>query len=310
MQSAFQAEDMKKLLRPILFFAGLAAIAYLCIVNWDDVRTMWLTANIPLLLLATITALIANVVIAELLAAIFRENGLRITRTEAMNAFFLSQVAKYVPGKVWQLLHQHASIKDSSLLQVTMSNIQLFAYQILLLLVLGCSILAFLEVELLQALLLSGVLLAVLFCTLHKQIDRRLLLLVLRRLGLAAAGKTTRDWIPLVSLLGLLHTVAIVLFIMSMVQVNFAEVLRLFSFNAISWSLAALTLLVPSGIGVKEGLFVWLATLTPSGLSIEQSLALALAMRLWLILQDLLGLVVPYLQRRLGRVIHDEGSST
>lgn len=86
---------------------ALAAVLYFVLTyvarNWGEIRSYpWELAPVPLVL-ATAAAALALVVFATLWAALLRAGGERIGYRRALPIFFVSNLARYVPGKVWQL---------------------------------------------------------------------------------------------------------------------------------------------------------------------------------------------------------------
>jgi glycosyltransferase 2 family protein len=86
---------------------ALAALLYFVLTyvarNWREIRSYpWEIAPVPLVL-ATAAAALALVVFAALWAALLRAGGERIGYRRALPIFFVSNLARYVPGKVWQI---------------------------------------------------------------------------------------------------------------------------------------------------------------------------------------------------------------
>ena len=221
--------------------------------------------------------------------------GARVGLSAALRVFAAANLARYIPGGVWQFASLAAMSAASGLSIVAVVSAAVFQQTVLASvgLVLG---LAFAPVTRLGAswsvplpALLTVVLLAIagliaLLPTATRAIEawlsrRRRMTLSLprvRRRDVATyVGLTTLGWIG--------YAVAFVLFAHGVLDPMPLEPLMLAASFILSYVAGILAVFAPSGLVVREAALV--ALLAP-GLGGEQALALALASRLWLTLVD------------------------
>jgi len=106
-QSAKQSSS-KKLLLFIIKLILFAVVAYFIYLqfrgNWNDIKTyQWQINNAALLILSVFCALISLLIFAATWGKVVQGFGDRLSLPVAFKISYLSNLGRYVPGKIWQL---------------------------------------------------------------------------------------------------------------------------------------------------------------------------------------------------------------
>ena len=102
--------------------------------NWPAILRMALTAHWGLLAWALVALVLANVGMALIFAGfVSRASGTVMSTAQVAGTFLLSQVAKYVPGKIWSVAMQAAMLQSPRATKgVLLANIELMIVNLLL----------------------------------------------------------------------------------------------------------------------------------------------------------------------------------
>lgn len=102
--------------------------------NWPAILRMALTAHWGLLAWALVALILANVGMALIFAGfVSRASGTAMSTAQVTGTFLLSQVAKYVPGKIWGVAMQAAMLQSPKATKgVLFANIELTIINLLL----------------------------------------------------------------------------------------------------------------------------------------------------------------------------------
>lgn len=281
------------LIAATLVFLGLAIAR-----NWTQIAAFDWSIR-PLELGASVLVLIAamawGVFVWHRVIARFEAPGLRF-RT-LLWIWFLSNLARYVPGKIWQFvgavqLGRRAGVAPSVILtsMVVHTGLTLVSAALVSLLAIPTVLdeLGTAGALLLVAAAGSGVLLvhpAVLNFGLHMVPDR-----------LSAEGLTwTGSWADGVRLLALstaawlIYGAAFVLFARSLVPIPIALAPALIAANALAFLIGYMFFVAPGGLGAREAALALL--LGPLG-SLGVAAVIAVAFRLWLIIGEVAGAAI------------------
>ncbi|MFP4624342.1 MAG: lysylphosphatidylglycerol synthase domain-containing protein [Gemmatimonadota bacterium] len=273
-----------------LVFLGLAIArnwAEIAAHDWN-VRPLHLAASVGLLVLA----LASGVVVWH--RVVLRFQGHRIPLRTLLRVWFLSNLARYVPGKIWQFvgavqLGRQAGIAPAVLLTslVVLTGLTLVAAALISLAALptvfaelGWAGVTFLVTG--AVLGIAGVHPAVINYALGKVPER------LHPENLTWTG----SWLDGIGLLTLsfgawtLHGLAFALFTHSLVGTTAAAVPALVAANALAFLIGYMALVTPGGLGAREAALALM--LGPLG-SLGVAAVIAVAFRLWLIVGELLG---------------------
>ncbi len=286
---------LRTVLAAVLVTATLVFLGLAIARNWTQIASFdWSIqpAELALSVLVLIGAMAWGVFVWHRVIARFEAPGLRL-RT-LLWIWFLSNLARYVPGKIWQFvgavqLGRRAGVPPSVILTslvihtgltlVSAALVSLLALPVVLE-ELGPAGAVFLVVA-----AASGVLLvhpAVLNFGLRMVPDR-----------LAAQGLTwTGSWgdgvrlLLLSTIAWLIYGTAFALFADSLVSVPLALAPALIAANALAFLVGYMVLVSPGGLGAREAALALM--LGPLG-SLGVAAVVAVAFRLWLILAELLG---------------------
>ncbi len=118
----------------VLMLLALAWMGWLIWRNWPALAGMASTAQWGLLALALVALALANVGMALVFAGfVARASGDPMPTVRVAGTFLLSQIAKYVPGKIWSVAMQAAMLQSPKVTKgVLLANIELTIVNLLL----------------------------------------------------------------------------------------------------------------------------------------------------------------------------------
>lgn len=275
-------------------FLGLAIAR-----NWHQLEAYdWSVRWLPLV--ASVVALAAvfgwGVVVWKLVLDRFDHPP--VTLRPLLRIWFYSNAARYVPGKIWQLVGAGEMARRAGLSGpvVVTSMMATAAFSLLSAAVVAAVTLVPRAGALEGAVPVAAVVLiaAASFVLVHPRVMNRGLALVPRFLsrdvlrwrgswadGLLMLGLSTFSWI--------LYGAAFTLFVHSLVAVEPSAVVPLTGVNALSFLVGYVVFLAPAGVGARESaMAVLLGGLGPTAVVA----VVAVLSRLWTIAAELLGIVV------------------
>jgi glycosyltransferase 2 family protein len=293
-----------RLLQPL--FAGLAllSIAYIVSSQWESLRAYpwrfhggWL-ALASLLLVGT--WLLEVVIWRELLLQV----GGRLSYHAAVRTWFLSSIVRYVPGNIWQPISMTLYCRERGVRpEATLTSIALFQLLTLLAVVPVATVyvIAAQPLSILGA-LSSGpglVLLGVMFAPVVILVARPRWLLEILNWLLHKAGRNRLDitissrrlllLISAMTIVWLLWGVTFAAFAFSLASYTVAAQValapHLIAAYPMAYAVGVLSLITPSGFGVREGAFYFLLAPYSDGAAIT---VIALGMRLFTLAGELL----------------------
>ena len=272
--------------------AGIVFIAFavaLLVRQWSDVQRAAadLAINWPQIGLATVTVLIAYALLVETWRRTVAAWGEQLDRKAAARIWFVSNLGRYVPGKVWQIgamgmLAQERGISPVAATgSAVIVNIVSVIAGVGVVVATGGRVLARYAGE---TIALAGVLLAALV---FLPVGMTLALRLYRRL---TGKELTLGTLPpralIVALIGtsaawLLYGVAFRSFALAVGAADSGGLAAYTAAYTFSYLLGYLVLLAPGGIGVREGALV--ASMTQLNLaSVGEATVVAVTSRLWL----------------------------
>lgn len=297
-----------RLAKVALVAAGLACIGVLVVQGRGEIAVIardlrWGPFGASLAL-----ALVTHAVAGQVLGRLLAKHGEPVPARLASAMFFYSQVAKYVPGKVWGLVYQAATLRASlpgfrvvffaNVDQMAMAMAANVAVAVALVLagMPGWSLLA----ALVGLVVVVGVYRSALVAIASAPL-RRLLRMP------AGAGATRVDgagtaWTALYYLaMWVAYVPACFLLLDAALGLGPARAAPVIAFMCLAWVTGALAFVVPAGIGVREVVFVWLFQHSGVPGSLELIGAVAVLFRFWQVLQDALGALVQWTWDRCAR---------
>lgn len=279
-----------KYLLPILIFLFLAKSIYS---NWQQIREYPWQFDFPLLALSALLGSSWFFLRTWIWWQLVREMHEHVPYWPAFRVFMISEVARYVPGKIWQYvsrIYLAEKYKVPPALTLTSALVELLMMMVAagaVSLANASRILPALE-EQYRPLLLVALLVAV--ALVHPR--------SLKLWSRVLAKFLNQEWIPfdvryshlvmilLASLLTwALSGVGFALFVQALTDAGDGRMVQLTTIYAAAWLIGLLAIVVPAGVGVREGIMtILLAAMMPQ----PTAAVLAIASRLWVTLLELL----------------------
>ncbi len=308
LKSAVRNRQVRRAVGYLLAAAILLSLGNVLYRTWGDLAKsdFHFDFNLPRLCISLALCVVARSFAVEAWRRTLISLGDRLGFTFAMRVWFVSNLARYVPGNVWQVATMMAMVEQAGVSK-TNALLSQVVYTALALAIAGLLGLAFF---LFRPDLLNGALppdiataapwvVAIVFIVLVivfalPQFNRLVVWgtgKVMRRTIIAPTPTFARGTLPpLFSLaMWLTNGLAFWLFISSVVDLPLAQLPVFIAMNAGAYWIGYMSFVTPSGLGFREGALAWmLATLLPAPVAV----ALSLATRLWATAGELLGVVL------------------
>ena len=303
---------------------GFVFIAYLLKQGWPVLHKQLSQIRWDLFLTSIVIALCGSVITSFYFHKLLEKFHGPLPSRLCINMYFFSQIAKYIPGKIWALIFQgligRGHVSGSTII---LANVELTATQINNTLCTGLVLILYLQAHYALALLVliitaAGCYMISVSCFIKKTSGR--LLSILRK-----TKKYQHLDIHTLTCQHRFHTgwlmAFFVLFCAAAAVSHFAMLLSLFSFSTqtamfytalltLSWIIGVITLISPAGMGVRELIFIVLAQVSSQQLDQQTLAAIAVVTRLWMIVYEMLGVSLLYLiNKRFPFVLPSSSSS-
>lgn len=254
--------------------------------NWDKLRHYEWQFNYPYVILSFVLLLGALALMVFLWRSILVSMGHPLESKRAWKIWFVSNLGRYVPGKVWQILGMvylcekegipKMTTTTSILLAQAWSIISAFVLMGVYLLVAGTQ--AFPRASVMLICFVPLGLVLVYPPILEKLINRLLLLLKRDPIRLPLSFGHSLAYLAKYFLSWMVYGVAFSLFVFSIHPVSLTTVPAFICIFATSYTLGFLFILVPGGLGVREGL---IAALLSVYMPLHMATVISLLSRLW-----------------------------
>lgn len=290
--------------RRALLVLALAAAAWAVASRWDDVRVAWSALPVLTVLAAFAAALAYVVATMASWRAVLTDLGSDVPLGAASRMFLVSQLGKYVPGGVWNLVAAAeigADLRIPRRRSVTVMAVALLVSIVTGLLVAVAAVLAG-PADVRDTYWLALLALPVLVVLLLPPVLNRLLGLLLRLLRrppleqpLSTGGLVRASaWALVAWLLAGLHTWLLVTALGA--ETTLATAALATGAYALAWTVGFLVVVVPAGVGVREAV---LGLVLAGQLSGGAVVVIVLASRVLMTLADVaLGLAAAAGKRR------------
>lgn len=272
-----------KYLLPLAIFVFLARSIY---TNWEQIREYPWQFDLPLLALAVVFGSTWFFLRAWIWAQLVHEMHEKLPYWPAFRVFMISEVARYVPGKIWQYVSRIYLAERYNIppaLTLTSALIELLLIMVAaggITLANASRVLPQLE-EQYRPLVVVGILAAL--ALVHPR--------SLRTWSRLLARFLRQEWVPfdvryshlvmilMASLLTwVLAGMGFACFVQSLTPSAAGRTVQLITIYAASWLIGLLAVVVPAGVGVREGtMTVLLAMMMPH----PTAAVIAIAARLW-----------------------------
>lgn len=308
LKSAVRNPRVRRAVGYVLAAAILLSLGNVLYRTWGDLAKADFHFEFNLLRLSISLALsvLGRAFAVEAWRRILISLGDRLRFTFAMRVWFVSNLARYVPGNVWQVATMMAMVEQAgvSKTDAVLSQVIYTALALAIAGLLGLSFLLF-RPDLLNGALSPQVaasapwVVAIVFGVLVgvfalPQFNRLIVWgtgKVMRRTIVAPTPTFARGTLPpLFSLaMWLTNGLAFWLFVSSVVDLPLGQLPAFIAMNAGAYWIGYMSFITPSGLGFREGALAWmLATFLPAPVAV----ALSLATRLWATAGELLGVVL------------------
>lgn len=282
------AKRVLKVVLPALILLFLARSIY---TNWQEIREYPWQFNFPLMALAALFGVSWFFLRTWIWWQLVREMHEHVPYWPAFRVFMISEVARYVPGKIWQYvsrIYLAEKYKIPPALTLTSALVELMMMMVAagaIALANASRILPALQEQYRPLLVLA---LMVALALVHPK--------SLKMWSKHLAKFLKQEWVPfdvryshvvmilLASLLTWTLTgVGFSLFVRSLTDAGDGHTVQLVTIYAASWLIGLLAIVVPAGVGVREGTMTFLlAALMPH----PTAAVLAIAARLWVTLLE------------------------
>jgi uncharacterized membrane protein YbhN (UPF0104 family) len=266
--------------------------------NWNQVKDFNWQFDWTLLILSFALQILALFWLVKIWERMLRHTGSSVSYFKLFKVWFITNLGKYLPGKVWQFLgmiymleKEGVPKKNSFSTGVLAQAFSVISGLFISVLFLGADIYShFFSPN--RGLMLAGVILGlailVLLCypkVLEKIVNLGLRILKKEKISLDISGKDVIIYLLSYSLSWLLFGLAFLIFVKAMAQASFNMYPTLTGAFAFSLNIGFLALFAPGGIGVREGVLVFLLS---SFFSLPVSTLISLLSRLWITVGELL----------------------
>ncbi len=283
------------------------------ITNWSQCVAQGITFQFPLLFLSVVFLIVYLMLLALLWTLITKRVGLSLSFSKTVYYWFLSQLGKYVPGRIFFVMSRTYFYKKEGF------RISLTTSAFLLETIAGLLSLTFVSISLVmhqvakEVVYMIPIVLCAFFFFRPKVVER------LVNLGNRFTGRPpitlsvgTKDWLILIILYGgnflFFAGGAFYLFCNSLLSISQEKALFLIGALGLAGVIGMCAVFTPSGLGVREGsLFLLLCKIMPE----TEAALISVSSRLWMVITEFLVIgivsIIYYIQKRRTRKeeIHD-----
>lgn len=286
----------RRLISLILLFAGIGFIVVLAGRSWSQIATYLMSANWILLALSCVAGIASMVVTSVFFYYLLEKHALNLSMGDVHRLFFYGQIAKYVPGKVWGILYQTASVNQKGAAHsITAANFDLMLISIISNLFLGIALVASgVSIPLAIIIFLLGLYVTVVVS--RSMLAGKLIDWTMRKLGkqgVAEHGENnspTDRVMPVIlyySMICVTGVLAYYLMMFSVFSFSFSDVVAYIGYLILAWVAGVFIFLAPAGMGVRELVFISFGAFMDSGISVDMLAIIAVVSRFWQVFQEL-----------------------
>ncbi|MBV1959950.1 MAG: hypothetical protein KUG53_04370 [Pseudomonadales bacterium] len=244
-------------------------------------------------------AVSGNIIAGHAFAQLLTHHGSPVSLSLGRRIFLLSQITKYIPGKIWSYLMQMTHLPPGAKIQSMLrANIDLMILSIWRNIVIGVSLLIFIS----GSTLLSFIVVTIGFTAsmiVISGVHWKIVTACLPGITEGDQGSikitvnhrvTLEIWSS-----GLLTIIGQYIFLRYGIFIDESLTLTLIAINLLSWVISTALFIFPAGIGVREWVFIQTAQLT--GIASSIAAPITLFIRFWQISVDVVGGVLALILR-------------
>jgi uncharacterized membrane protein YbhN (UPF0104 family) len=295
-------QTFKKVFSRILVALGILFIAYIGTRYWEELAFAFTGFDQTLFALSVAAGVLGNLGVALLFRSLLVKHDAPVSARDAASLFYVSQVTKYVPGKIWGILYQASRVEGmTGSIAILLSNIELMAIAAFTNIVIAIAVLSVNPYPVVSwSVLILGI-----GCTYYATKANTLRFVrkfLHKKLGadindpLAPSDNLTVDLLAYWVCSGL-FVVANLALLSAFFDLDSISNLHLIAYLLLASALSVLVVVMPAGIGVKEVVFLLLAggwTEHYEGLLVS----IAIVSRFWQVIMDFSGAALVLALRR------------
>jgi len=296
----FLSKNYTSILRRFLFGLGILFLMALIVNSWEQLQHLWFTIHWPLFILSILISCLSNWLASLFFKELLHKYGIEVTHNLVYKLFFYAQIAKYIPGKIWILFYQATLVgKIGASRTMLFANIDLMAILVLISATISLSLISLDYYPILAGLFfLLGLLLTLFigkFCYLFNSLNYLLSHFKSLKNKLGTCHTEINSWLLITyyTFFWMTYLIANFLMMFAIFSFSISESTHYIAYLGLAWIIGVIAFLVPSGIGVREFVFILLAQQTFSQhISLDLLAMIAIMSRFWIILQEITAVVV------------------
>ena len=286
--------SIKTQIANILLPIGVFFILYLGFKYWGDLKNHFLNVSLILFVLSVLFGIIGNLGFAFMFHALLSKYGLETNKIKSLSLFYISQITKYIPGKVWSYFFQISRINaPNSTLIIVGSNLELMALSIIINLTIGVMLYLSNQAYLYAlCILISGFLISFIFkkISVLSFLPEKIKVFIGIAEALPSRKKLSSMTFLQCWLFSIVYTVSHLILFQAFFDISTDDAIQLTAFLLISWVVSLFAIVMPAGIGVKEAVFIFLAA-NEDNYDTSFLASVAIISRFWQITVDLSGAI-------------------
>jgi len=286
----------RKIASIVLLAVGIVFVLVLLAGSWEQIATLLQSANWLLLSMSAVVGIATMVATSVFFRYLLIKHAMELPVGDVHKMFFYGQIAKYVPGKIWGILYQTASVNRKGAAQsIGAANFDLMIVSLITNFSIAVTLIAGqASVYLAMAMFFAGMYAAV-FAT-RSAVAGKAIGWLVNKIGATPAQEgeikfaSEAGIVPVVNYYCLMWFAGLLAYYLMMHAVfsfTLAEVLAIVAYLILAWVVGVFAFVVPGGVGVRELVFIAFGTWMMPGVEVEMLATIALVSRFWQVLQEL-----------------------
>lgn len=295
-------QRLRKVVSTVLVALGILFVVYVGLRHWEQLSLAFERFDRSLFALSVAAGVLGNLGIALLFRSLMTKHKASVSAAQATTLFYMSQVTKYIPGKVWGILYQASRVEGAAgSVAIVLANVELMGIAALTNIIIAIVLISAGSNPLLAGIsLAAGILLTSLIVIANPLRFARAF--IDRKLGIASPEEVTRGQHVLFDFTAYwlssgIFVLANLALLSAFFDLGTVAKLQLIGYLLIASALSVVVVVMPAGIGIKEVLFLLIA-----GASNEYYegllVTVAIVSRFWQVSMDLCGAALVVALRR------------
>ncbi len=288
----------QRAIRSLLFWSGVFIVLLLMKKSWHEIAMNMGQVDWGKLACSILVGVCGSIATAILFNGFLAKHNVKIADTLAAKAYLGSQIAKYIPGKIWGVVYQvsHTMGGRATIAGVTLANLELAFAMLVAMGAVAAALLYFPTHKIIAVtIILLGMIGFVLLCRINTV--RSILRFLpdsarkLRLLPETASGTKPITYSSACMFYGVICCscmFAHVLMLHAVFRFSWQESIFYFALLLVAWIGGVLAFIFPAGMGVKEVLFIAVSSYMAPQHSFELLTSIVVLTRFWQIIQELI----------------------